>query len=62
VGRSGAAHPSTRRAGGYGPCQAHARWCEAHGRAAVDTITWYVLLTSASGSAVHATLGPYATR
>jgi hypothetical protein len=30
--------------------------------AAMDTAVWYVLLTSASGKAVFATLGPYMTR
>ena len=28
----------------------------------MDTATWYVLLTSASGNTVFATLGPYLTR
>jgi hypothetical protein len=28
----------------------------------MDTASWYVLLTSASGDSVFATLGPYVTR
>jgi hypothetical protein len=28
----------------------------------METATWYVLLTSASGNTVFATLGPYLTR
>jgi hypothetical protein len=28
----------------------------------MDTATWYVLLTSASGNTCFATLGPYTTR
>jgi hypothetical protein len=28
----------------------------------MDTATWYVLLSSASGNSVFATLGPYVTR